>query len=57
VDGNFLAVKIMKIPDYVAGDPKCELKMQKLEKEISLLKNLKQKSIVQYYDSCIVNLS
>jgi hypothetical protein len=27
VDGNFLAVKIMKIPNYVAGDPKCELKM------------------------------
>ena len=57
LDGNFLAVKIMKIPNYVAGDKKCEQLMCKLEKEITLLKNLKQKSIVQYYDSCIVNES
>jgi serine/threonine protein kinase len=28
--------------------------MNKLEKEIALLKNLKHKNIVQYYDSCLL---
>ncbi len=53
LDGKFLAVKIMKIPNYVAGDKKSEHIMCKLEKEITLLKNLSHPNIVQYYDSCV----
>ena len=56
-DGGFLAVKIMKIPNYNPNDKKSLQIMSKLEKEITLLKNLKHKNIVQYYDSCIVNES
>lgn len=57
VNGNFLAVKVMKIPNYNPNDRKSLQIMNKLEKEITLLKNLKHKNIVQYYDSCIVNES
>jgi len=40
-DGNFLAVKIMKIPNFCPNSKKCQQIMSKLEKEITLLKNLK----------------
>jgi len=55
--GNFLAVKIMKIPDYSPTDKKSVKIMEKLKKEITLLKNLKHKNVVQYLDSCILNES
>jgi mitogen-activated protein kinase kinase kinase len=56
-NGNFLAVKVMRIPNYQPGDKKSLQILGKLEKEITLLKNLKHRNIVQYYDSCIINES
>ena len=46
--GNFMAVKIMKIPNYNANEKKSKIIMSKLKKELALLKNLHHKNIVQY---------
>jgi serine/threonine protein kinase len=53
--GNFVAVKIMKISDFKNSEKKSNEIMNKLKKEIALLKTLNHKNIVQYIDSCITN--
>ncbi|CDW77523.1 protein kinase domain containing protein [Stylonychia lemnae] len=54
-DGKTIAVKVMKISQQGQYEQKLEKIKMNLQKEITLLKNLKHKNIINYLDSCIIN--